>query len=252
MWFEVHSENYMIEGGPRLTWLETIRARHPLSLHGVGLSLATDCEPDSVHLARLRSLVERFEPFVVSEHLAWSNSNGVYHPDLLPIPRSLDALLRIAGNIHRTQDAIKRTILIENPSHYLAIPGHELDEIEFLTELCKRTDCRLLLDVNNVYVSANNLRFDALQYVDAFPSECIAEVHLAGHSADPSLGGALLIDSHDTRVAEDVWQLYARLIERIGSRPTLIECDDDIPDFSTLLAERDRADRHLRSAAKCQ
>ncbi len=161
LWFEVHSENYMIDGGPRLAWLETIRARHPLSLHGVGLSLATDAEPDREHLARLRRLVDRFEPFVVSEHLAWSSWNGVYHPDLLPIPRSHEALVRVADNIQRMQDAIKRTILIENPSHYLELPGHEYGEIDFLTDLCSRTDCKLLLDVNNVFVSANNLGFDA-------------------------------------------------------------------------------------------
>ncbi len=252
LWFEVHSENYMIDGGPRLAWLETIRARHPLSLHGVGLSLAADVAPDPDHLTRLNRLVQRFEPFVVSEHLAWSTWNGVYNPDLLPIPRSFDALQRVVDNIQRTQDAIKRTILIENPSHYLEIPGHEYSEIDFLTELCRRTDCGLLLDVNNVYVSANNLGFDATDYIDAFPSQHIAELHLAGHTADPSLGSALLIDSHDAPVAAGVWQLYERLIERIGPRPTLIERDDELPEFHVLLAEREFADRLLQAHAKCQ
>jgi uncharacterized protein len=237
----------MVDGGPRLAWLETIRARHPLSLHGVGLSLGSDANPDPDHLLRLNRLVYRFEPFVVSEHLAWSTWDGIYRPDLLPIPRCLGALQRVVENVQRTQDAIQRVILVENPSHYIDIPGHELDEIDFLTELCKRTDCRLLLDVNNVYVSANNLGFDANAYVDAFPAQLIGEVHLAGHTADPSLGARLLIDSHDAPISAPVWQLYERLIERVGPRPTLIERDDELPAFEVLLAERDRADCLLRA-----
>jgi len=249
LWFEVHSENYMVDGGPRLAWLETIRTRHPLSLHGVGLSLGGDADPDSDHLARLNRLVQRFEPFVVSEHLAWSSWNGVYRPDLLPVPRSPEALQRAVANIQRTQDTIKRTLLVENPSHYLEIAGHEYGEIEFMTELCRRTGCRLLLDVNNVYVSANNLGFDANAYIDAFPSRYVAELHLAGHSADPNLGDALLIDSHDAPVCAAVWQLYARLVARIGPRPTLIERDDDLPAFDILLAERNRADHLMQAPA---
>ncbi len=252
LWFEVHSENYMVDGGPRLAWLETIRTRHPLSLHGVGLSLGADATPDRDHLARLNRLVRRFEPFIVSEHLAWSALNGVYSPDLLPIPRSFEALQRVADNVQRTQDAIERSILVENPSHYLKISDHEYGEIEFLTELCRRTGCGLLLDVNNVYVSANNLGFDANAYIDAFPGRYVAELHLAGHSADPHLGEALLIDSHDAPVAAAVWQLYARLVARIGPRPTLIERDDDLPAFDVLLAERNRADSLLRARAKCR
>jgi uncharacterized protein len=252
LWFEVHSENYMVDGGPRLAWLETIRTRHPLSLHGVGLSLGADAAPDAGHLARLSQLVQRFEPFVVSEHLAWSAWGGVYNPDLLPIPRSPEALRRIADNVQRTQDAIKRAILVENPSHYLHMSDHEYGEIEFLTELCTRTGCRLLLDVNNVYVSANNLGFDANAYVDAFPGRYVDELHLAGHSADPHLGQALLIDSHDAPVGAAVWRLYARLIARIGPRPTLIERDDHLPAFAVLLAERNRADTLLRAPATCR
>jgi uncharacterized protein len=252
LWFEVHSENYMVDGGPRLAWLETIRTRHPLSLHGVGLSLGGDARPDPAHLTRLNQLVQRFEPFVVSEHLAWSTWNGVYIPDLLPIPRSGEALLRVVDNIQRAQDAIKRSILVENPSHYLKIARHEYGEIEFLTELCRRTDCGLLLDINNVYVSANNLGFDANAYVDAVPAQYVAEMHLAGHTQDPTLGGTLLIDSHDAPIAAPVWQLYARLVARIGARPTLIERDDELPAFDTLLAERNRADSLLRTPVKCR
>lgn len=241
LWFEVHPENYMVEGGPRLTWLEAIRARHALSLHGVALSLAADTEPDPVHLARFKRLVDRFEPALVSEHLAWSMWGGAYHPDLLPFPRTVEALVRISANVGRAQDTLKRRIAIENPSHYLRFDGHEFNEIEFLTELARRTGCALLLDVNNVFVSARNLDCDPGSYLDAFPAVFVEEIHLAGHSLDPNLGEALLIDSHDASVAPQVWALYERLIARIGPRPTLIERDGNVPAFAELLAERDQA-----------
>ena len=246
MWFEVHAENHMVAGGPRLAWLEEIRARHPLSLHGVALSLAADADPDAKHLARLAQLVDRLQPALVSEHLAWSTWRGAYRPDLLPVPRTREALARIAANIRRTQDALKRPISIENPAHYLRFDNHEYGEIEFLGELVRRTGCGLLLDVNNVHVSATNLGFDALDYLDAFPTEAVAEVHLAGHSQDPKLGALLLIDSHDAPIADAVWSLFEALIRRIGPRPTLIERDESVPAFDDLLAERERADAVLR------
>jgi hypothetical protein len=241
LWFEVHPENYMIDGGPRLAWLSSIRERHPLSLHGVGLSLAAAAEPDAMHLERLARLVTRFEPALVSEHLAWSAWRGTYFPDLLPFPRTRESLAQLEANISRTQDRLQRRIAIENPSHYLAIDGHEFSEIDFLTELAGRTGCGLLLDVNNVFVSANNLGFDAASYLDDFPAALIDEIHLAGHSADPSLGAQLLVDSHDAPIAPAVWALFERLIARIGARPTLIERDDKVPDFEQLLNERSRA-----------
>ncbi len=241
LWFEVHPENYLVAGGPRLAWLEAIRARHPVSLHGVSLSLAADAPPDAAHLERLVALADRIAPALVSEHLAWSAWRGVYHPDLLPFPRSQEALLRVVQNIARTQDALKRPIAIENPSHYLRIEGHDWGEIEFLAELARRTGCGLLLDVNNVYVSARNLGFSAEDYLDAFPGAAVMEVHLAGHSPDPRLGQALLVDSHDAPIAPAVWALYERLIARIGPRPTLIERDDQLPPFAELLAERNLA-----------
>ena len=241
LWFEVHPENYMCDGGPRLAWLEAIRGRRPLSLHGVGLSLAADEDPDPGHLAALRRLIDRFEPFVVSEHLAWSRRGGTYHPDLLPFPRTAEALDRVCANVGRTQEALGRTILIENPSLYLPLVGHQMGEVEFLAELVRRTGCGLLVDVNNVYVSANNLGFSAEAYVDAVPASAVGEIHLAGHAEDEALGPALLIDSHGAAVAEPVWALHRRLIERIGPRPTLIERDQDIPAFETLLAEQARA-----------
>lgn len=238
LWFEVHPENYMVAGGPRLRWLEAIRARHPLSLHGVALSLASDTEPDAAQLARFAALVRRFEPALVSEHLAWSTSQGAYLPDLLPFPRTSEALARIAANVSRVQDALGRRIAIENPSHYLALEGHDWDEIDFLAELARRSGCGLLLDVNNVFVSARNLGGSAEAIIDAFPGERVMEVHLAGHSADPALGPALLVDSHDAPVAREVWDLYERLIARIGPRPTLIERDANLPEFAELMAER--------------
>lgn len=241
LWWEVHPENYLADGGPRLAWLQAIRARHPVSLHGVSLSLAADAPPDATHLQRLAALVQRIEPALVSEHLAWSAWRGRYHPDLLPFPRTHEALERITGNIARTQDVLQRPIAIENPTHYLHIDGHDWAETDFLAELVRRTGCSLLLDVNNVYISAHNLGTLATDYLDAFPVQAIAEIHLAGHHADLQLGDALLIDSHDAPVADAVWALYEHLIARTGPRPTLIERDDQLPPLAELLAERERA-----------
>jgi uncharacterized protein (UPF0276 family) len=241
IWFEVHPENYMAAGGPRLHWLQAIRARHPVALHGVGLSLAADADPDPAHLERLAALADRIEPAIVSEHLAWSAWRGRYLPDLLPFPRTHAALHRVAASVGRVQDRLRRSIAIENPSHYLRLDGHDYDEIDFLRELSRRSGCRLLLDINNVHVSASNLHFDAGSYVDAFPGDLVEEVHLAGHSQDPEHGASLLIDSHDAPVAASVWSLYRRLISRIGPRPTLVERDENIPAFDELMAERRQA-----------
>lgn len=245
LWYEVHPENYMV-GGPRLAWLERVAERHPLSLHGVSLSLAADAPPDPAYLARLRELADRVQPVLVSEHLAWSAWRGQYHPDLLPFPRTLEALTRIADNIQRTQDALGRPIAVENPSHYLHLDGHAFDEIDFLAELSRRTGCGLLLDLNNVHVSAHNLGFDPLAYLDRFPAEAVVELHLAGYSEDAN--GPLLIDSHDAPIDDAVWALHAHLVQRIGPRPTLIERDDNLPAFTELLAERARAQAQLQRA----
>lgn len=247
LWFEVHPENYMVEGGPRRAWLEAIRARHPLSLHGVGLSLAADAPPDAQHLRALVRLVDALEPALVSEHLAWSTWNGIYHPDLLPFPRTGAALARVAANVARTQDALKRTIAVENPSHYLQVDGHDCSEVDFLIALAQRTGCALLVDVNNVYVSARNTGMDAARYLDDIPAALVREIHLAGHSIDPTLGECLLIDSHDAPIAEPVWSLFESFVARIGARPTLIERDDHLPPFDTLLGERARAQCTLRA-----
>jgi uncharacterized protein (UPF0276 family) len=243
LWFEVHAENYMVGGGPRLAMLEELRQRFPLSLHGVGLSLAGAEEPDRGHLARFRQLIDRLEPFLVSEHLAWSRHGETSFPDLLPFPRTNEALEIIARNIDIAQDMLGRQILIENPSLYLHLEGHEWPESMFLAELVKRTGCGLLIDVNNVFVSASNLGFHPISYLDALPRGVIGEIHLAGHTPDPLLGEALLIDSHDAPISEEVWQLYDWLLALSGwdRPPTLIERDDNIPDFDELLGERERA-----------
>ncbi|MET3918587.1 uncharacterized protein (UPF0276 family) [Variovorax sp. OAS795] len=250
LWFEVHPENYMVAGGPRIGWLEAIRSRHPVSLHGVSLSLASEAAPDASHLERLAALARRIQPALISEHLAWSTWNGQYFPDLLPFQRTTTALHRIVANVARTQDALGTAIAIENPSHYLQIDGHQWDEIDFLAELSRRSGCRLLLDVNNVYVSARNLGFSATDWIDRFPQALVSEIHLAGHTADPTLGDALLIDSHDAPVAPEVWQLYRRFIERAGARPTLIERDGNVPAFEELIAEQERAAAELQRSAQ--
>lgn len=252
LWWEVHPENYMADGGPRMAWLDAIRARHPVSLHGVSLSLAADAPPDFGHLSRLAELARRVEPVLISEHLAWSTWGGHYLPDLLPFPRTQAALQRIADNIERTQEMLQRRIAIENPTHYLHMDGHGWAETEFLAELVRRTGCHLLLDVNNVHVSAHNLGFCACSYLDAFPLHAVAEIHLAGHHADPVHGDALLIDSHGAPIAPTVWALYAQVIARTGPIPTLIERDDQLPEFHALLLERDQAHGVLAASAGTQ
>ncbi|MGZ5217442.1 MAG: MNIO family bufferin maturase [Caldimonas sp.] len=249
LWFEVHAENYLVAGGARLRGLEAVRRDHPLSLHGVSLSLAGAEAPDAAALAQLAALVRRVEPALVSEHLAWSRRGGVYLPDLLPFPRSDEALAVVSAHVARVQDALGRPIALENPSHYLALDGHEWDEIGFLAEVVRRTGCKLLLDINNVYVSARNLGFSAERYVDAFPAAHVAEIHLAGHRADARLGERLLIDSHDAPVAAPVWALFQRFVDHAGARPTLIERDAELPPFAELLAERDIAQARLGSGA---
>ncbi len=244
LWFEVHAENYMVAGGPRLAMLETVRRERPLSLHGVGMSLAGMADPDPDHLAALKRLVDRFEPRLVSEHLAWSRLDGRCFPDLLPVPRTNEVLARCAANIGRMQDALGRQILIENPTHYLALRDHSWSETSFLAELARRSGCGLLIDVNNVAVGAHNLSYDPAAWLEAIPPKLVGEIHLAGHTLDAE--GALLIDSHDAPVSDQVWSLYEQFVERIGARPTLIERDGNVPPFAELIAERERAQAIIR------
>jgi uncharacterized protein (UPF0276 family) len=245
IWFEVHAENYMVAGGPRVAMLEALRAEYPLSLHGVGLSLAGAERVDPAHLARLRDLVDRVEPFLVSEHLAWSRIGETCLPDLLPVPRTREALQCLARNIDQTQEALGRRILIENASHYILLPDHEWDEPAFLRELVRHTGCGLLIDVNNIWVSANNIGLSPSRYIDALPFDAIEEIHIAGHRPDPLYGDKLLVDSHDAPVTEPVWHLLGTLLARTGDRPVLLERDGDVPPFSELLAERNRAADYL-------
>lgn len=249
LFFEVHAENYMADGGPRLAALDAIAGRFPISLHGVGLSLAGDAPPGAAHLAAWRRLVDRFNPALVSEHLAWSAWNGAHVPDLLPFPRSRAALARVGDNLARFQDAVGRRVLVENPALYMPLAGHEFPETDFLAELVRLTDCGLLLDVSNLFVSARNLGYSAEAYLADFPLEAVGEIHLAGHAADSRLGETLLIDSHDAPVAELVWRLYERLVARMGARPTLIERDENLPPFAELMSERVRAERLLATPA---
>jgi uncharacterized protein len=246
LWYEIHPENYMIDGGPRLAMLDAICEQHPVSVHGVGLSLASATEPDREHLQRLADVVKRTQASLVSEHLAWSVMAGNYLPDLLPFPRSKRALQCIARNIDIAQNALQRRILVENPSLYMQLE-HDYSEVEFLSELVRRTGCGLLVDVNNAYISAHNIGGDAAAYLANLPAAAIGEIHLAGHARDGA-DTNLLIDTHGAPVDEVVWSLYATLLERIGARPTLIERDDNLPAFDELLQERNRAAEVLRQA----
>lgn len=249
-WFEVHAENYMVAGGPRLAQLETLRAGYPLSLHGVGLSLGAGEPPDPDHLRALRTLVDRFEPGLVSEHLAWSTHDGLYLADLLPAAFTAATLNGLVAAIDATQEALGRQILIENPASYLPRPDGWLPEVEFIAEAARRSGCGLLVDVNNVHVSAHNLRFDAGAYVDALPAHAIAEIHLAGHALDPDEDDPVLIDNHGATVADPVWALYERLVARTGARPTLVEWDTDVPEWPVLREQARLANVHARAAAQ--
>lgn len=245
LWVEVHPENYMLPGGPRLHWLEAIAQRHPVSLHGVSLSLGGADRPDHDHLKSLRGLVDRYRPALVSEHLAWCRHDGVYYGELLPLPYTGAALDRFCDHVDEVQDALGRSILIENPSLYVDLKG-DMTETEFLVEAVRRTGCGLLLDLNNVFVTAINLKRDALGYLETFPLDAVVEIHLAGHETDPD--GSLLIDTHGAPVADAVWSLYRETIARTGPVPTLIERDNNLPPFVELMAERERAQALLEYA----
>jgi uncharacterized protein (UPF0276 family) len=240
-WLEVHAENYM-NSGIAAAALEGVRSHYPLSIHGVGLSLGSACGIDRAHLRRLKDTCDRFQPAMVSEHIAWSVGDGIYLNDLLPISYDEEALGIVASNISQTQDVLKRPILIENISAYVGFVRSTMAEPEFLSELVRRTGCGLLLDVNNVYVSAHNMGFDAEAYVAALPGEAIGEIHLAGFIENQTPNGPVLIDNHGSCVAPQVWTLYASALRRFGQRPTLIEWDSALPPLETLLGEAMWAD----------
>ena len=240
-WLEVHAENLMRDG-PATTAVERLRGHYPLSVHGVGLSLGSAAGIDKTHLARFKAVARRFEPAMISEHLAWSVGDGIYLNDLLPVPHDEEALGIVADNIGQVQDALGRSILIENLSAYVGFARSTMEEPEFLAELVRRTGCGLLLDVNNVIVSAHNLGFDAAAYISRLPAHAIGEIHLAGHACNDTPDGPVLIDDHGSRVPAEVWSLYAAAVGGLGQRPTLIEWDSALPPLSVLLGEAMHAD----------
>lgn len=236
--FEVHAENYMGAGGPPHRALEAIRRDHPLSLHGVCMSIGGPQPLDKAHLARFRGLVARYQPAMVSEHLAWSTHETSFFNDLLPLPYTEATLRHVCDHIDQMQEAIRRPILLENPSTYLVFTETTMSETDFIRSIAARTGCGLLLDINNVFVSATNHGFSALDYLADFPLSRVGEIHLAGHDEQADDDGApLLIDSHDGPVADAVWKLYEIVIRRCGPMPTLIEWDSKIPDWPVLQAE---------------
>jgi uncharacterized protein len=241
-WLEIHAENYMGAGGRPLAQLRHLAERFPISVHGVGLSIGGEAPLDRDHLARLRHLCDWANPASFSEHLAWSTHDGAYLNDLLPLPYTAETLTRVCDHIDTVQDALGRRMLLENPSTYITFAETAMDEVTFLTEITRRTGCGLLLDVNNVYVSGINQNYDPADYIDAFPLHLVGEIHLGGHDEDrDDQGRRLLIDSHGAEVVDPVWALYARVIAKAGPLPTLIEWDNDVPDWPVLAAEATRA-----------
>jgi uncharacterized protein (UPF0276 family) len=247
-WFEVHAENYMGAGGPPHHFLERVRALYPLSVHGVGLSIGSANGMAPGHLGRLKSVVDRYQPFVVSEHLAWSMHDGTFLNDLLPLPYTEATLSLVACHVDEAQMVLGRRILIENPSTYLRFDGEEMPETEFLRALARRSGCGLLLDINNVVVSAANHGFDPRAYLERFPHEHVGEIHLAGHAVLESDGDALFVDTHDRTISPEVWSLFRDVIARRGGRPTLIEWDSDVPAWPDLEAEVHQAQSILQTA----
>lgn len=249
-WFEVHTENYL-GGGTPLRYLEAIRGDYPLSLHGVGLSLGSAEALDAPHLERVRRTAERFEPGLVSEHLSWSIAGGTYLADLLPLPMTEEALDVVCRHVEQVQACLKRRILVENPSTYLQFRHSTIPEWEFLAKVAERTGCGILCDVNNIYVSACNHGWDASAYIAALPPAAVGEIHLAGHAVKKLDGGRTLrIDDHGSRVAPEVWALYAEALARFGPVPTLIEWDTGVPPLEVLLEEAARAAAVLEEAER--
>jgi uncharacterized protein len=248
--FEVHAENYMGAGGPPHAQLGALRERYALSIHGVGLSIGSMQPLDRDHLARLKILCDRYQPESFSEHLAWSSHDGIYFNDLLPLPYTWQTLARVAEHIDQVQTALGRAMLLENPSSYVRLAESTIAEVDFLIELSRRTGCGLLLDVNNVFVSAKNNATAPLHYLDSFPPGRVKEIHLGGHHEQTDdAGGPLLIDAHGSPVADAVWTLYAHVIARAGPIPTLIEWDNDVPDWPTLCGQALAAQNILASAS---
>ena len=248
--FEVHAENFMVDGGPFHHYLGRIREAYPLSLHGVGLSIGGEEPLDEAHLDALRVLIRRYQPAMFSEHLAWSSHGGVFFNDLLPVPYHAASLDRVCAHIAHTQERLQCRMLLENPSTYVEFNSSTMDEAGFLQEVVRRTGCGLLLDVNNAYLSCINHGRDPQALIAALPLHAVGEIHLAGFARDQDAAGApLLIDSHGSPVDEAVWALYEQVVHRLGPLPTLLERDNEVPTLAMLLAEAGRADSLLMQAA---
>ncbi len=249
-WFEVHPQNYFCAGGPPHRWLTAFAEAAPISFHSVGLSIGSADGANMVELDQLAALCDRYAPAMVSDHLSWSGSASNRYPDLLPVPYTREALDHFAAQVARVQDRLGRTMLIENPSRYLAFAGDEMDEAEFLHALCARTGCGLLLDINNIEVSATNLGLDADAMVDAIDPKLVGEVHLAGHAREDHPDGTLLIDDHGSAVSHETWRLFERFVNRAGPRPVLIEWDTNVPEFGVLTTEAEIADAIMRRSVR--
>jgi uncharacterized protein (UPF0276 family) len=241
-WFEAHTENYFAGGGAQVECLSSIGERYPLSLHGVGLSLGSTDPLNARHLARIKRAIDRFAPALVSEHLSWSSVNGRFANDLLPLPYTEEALRHVSGRIAQAQDALGRRLLIENVSSYVTYRCSTLAEWEFLAAVAVESGCGILLDLNNIYVSAHNHGFHCNDYLEGIPAGAVGEFHLAGHTRIDQGGESLLIDTHGSPVSDAVWDLYRRALRRFGPLPTLIEWDTDIPSLEVLQAEARHAD----------
>jgi uncharacterized protein (UPF0276 family) len=242
---EVHAENYMGSGGRRIAMLDRLRQYYSLSLHGVGLSIGGAAPPDPHHLQRVNAICERFQPCSFSEHLAWSTHEGAYFNDLLPLPYTAQTLGRVCDHIDLIQTTLKREILLENPATYIMFSESTWTEVDFIHQIAQRTGCGLLLDLNNVHISARNQGFSAQDYIAHFPLQKVREIHLAGHAIEQFDDEELLIDTHDRAVGEEVWDLFETVVATIGPIATLIEWDQDIPQFSTLFADAQRANTLL-------
>lgn len=242
-WLEVHSENFFYFDTPQFKELEILRQDYPVSLHGVGLSLGSADGIEAAHVEKIRQLAEHIAPAAISEHISWSRIDGISVPDLLPLPLTQEAMTIICNNIDNLQNALQRPVMVENPSSYLAFSDSEMGEPEFLAEISARTGCGLLLDVNNIYVSAHNTGFDAEAYLRNIPAARVGEIHLAGYQINPvDDDGEIFIDAHNQPVHAPVWDLYEKALGILGDQPTLIEWDNDLPSLNVLRAEADRAD----------
>jgi len=245
-WFEILTENYLVAGGRPMQWLDRIRADYPLAMHGVSLSIGSSDPLDFEYLRGVDRLARRVEPLWISDHLCWTGISSINLHDLLPLPQTEAAVRHVVERVRRVQDFLGRQILLENVSSYVAFDGAELTEWEFLGEICARADCGILLDVNNIYVSAFNHGFDAQDYLRGIPVDRVKQIHLAGHSNR----GDIIIDTHDADVIDPVWALYRHAVERFGAVPTMIERDDRIPPLSNLLDELEHARDIVTAAGK--